>query len=580
MLTKARLKYFKMFEDQQFELGPGIVLAGPNNSGKTTLIQAISAWRLALDRWLVFRERTQSRARVRTGVQITRRDFAALPLREMNLLWTDTKTAYTKIDRAIDSTRKPGQPKLVQIELEGREPTGDKPWNLVIEFRYRSSEVLYARPRLNAGGTVPDMARNLEVAHIPPFSGIGAEETRFDRGYQDLLIGQGKPGDILRNVLLEVWQRNDGSWERLREGVREMFHCDLLVPKYTPSIPHIILEYLPGIPPARGSGHLPRLDISSAGSGFLQVLIILGLFYARPASVLLVDEPDAHLHINLQGGFLNTLRNVAKEKQCQLIIATHSGVVIRQTNPDRIISLYGKPHRLGGKQDQKDICKSLEVLSALDLFLAESQSAVLYLEDQSDFDLLRQWAHVLKHASEKWLDANIFYPLHGSDIRRAKTHFSALRLANPSVRGLVILDRNSKPSADLDKEVATNLRAVRWRRYEIESYLVHPKALVRFVTERTRQTTILGQKAEEWLRDELPPKTFRRPLADHQYLRAIKASEGILPGFFQAAGKDVSKSDYSEIASQMLPEEIHPEVTEKLDLLARVLGLDERNDPD
>ena len=45
---------------------------------------------------------------------------------------------------------------------------------------------------------------NVLVVHIPPMSGISREEPRHDRGYQDLLIDLGRPGEVLRNLLYEV----------------------------------------------------------------------------------------------------------------------------------------------------------------------------------------------------------------------------------------------------------------------------------------------------------------------------------------------------------------------------------------
>ncbi len=50
-IRKVRIEGFKRFDDVEFVLPGHIVVAGPNNSGKTTLLQAIAAWSLALTRW-------------------------------------------------------------------------------------------------------------------------------------------------------------------------------------------------------------------------------------------------------------------------------------------------------------------------------------------------------------------------------------------------------------------------------------------------------------------------------------------------------------------------------------------------
>src|SRR5437588_2873752 len=97
MISKVKVRYFKQFVEQEFDLSDHMILAGPNNSGKTTLLQAIAVWNLALQKW---RERrgpeSRSKAKQRTGVPLTRQEFTALPLREMNALWADTITGLGK----------------------------------------------------------------------------------------------------------------------------------------------------------------------------------------------------------------------------------------------------------------------------------------------------------------------------------------------------------------------------------------------------------------------------------------------------------------------------------------------------
>jgi predicted ATPase len=44
VLTKLEIRNFKVFSHTEIELGPVTVLCGPNNSGKTTALQAIAKW--------------------------------------------------------------------------------------------------------------------------------------------------------------------------------------------------------------------------------------------------------------------------------------------------------------------------------------------------------------------------------------------------------------------------------------------------------------------------------------------------------------------------------------------------------
>ena len=51
MITRLRVRNFKRFESIDVELGNPVVFIGPNNSGKTTAMQALALWDLGLKRW-------------------------------------------------------------------------------------------------------------------------------------------------------------------------------------------------------------------------------------------------------------------------------------------------------------------------------------------------------------------------------------------------------------------------------------------------------------------------------------------------------------------------------------------------
>ena len=563
MISKVSLKFFKRFADQEFHLADTIVLAGPNNSGKSTLLQAIAVWNLALQRWMT--ERESSKAKERTGIPISRKDFTAIPLREMNLLWSARDIAYKKGERP---GAKPGEHKLIGITLFGKDSEGNE-WNLGVTLRYTNKELIYVSlTNQNAEPVteVPSGAKGLQIVHVPPFSGIGAEETRYDRGYQNLLVGQGKPGDILRNLLLEVFQQKDngGSWKQLKRDVAGIFGgYELLDPQYAATDPYILVEYQDN-----SSASSKPFDIASAGSGFHQVLVLLGFFYARPASVLLLDEPDAHQHVILQRQVFDTLREVARRRQCQLLIATHSEVILEGTEPDNILSFYGTPHviQIGTERDQ--LREALKRLSSLDILSAESGSNILYLEDESSFKILSAFASILNHRALRFFDRPFFLPLNGHDVREAKAHFFSLKAVNQNIRGVLLLDGDNRNLPD--REVgAEGLRILRWRRYEVENYLIHPTALLRFV--EGTAPLFAGERRDRgkrFLEGELPPAALNDPLGDHEFLISVPASKTLLPSFFERTDTPIKKKEYYQIAAQMQDQEVHNEVREKLDQIA------------
>ncbi|MCL6450344.1 MAG: ATP-binding protein [Acetobacteraceae bacterium] len=50
MLTRLRIRNFKRFSEADIELGKSVVLIGPNNCGKTTVLQALTLWDVGLKR--------------------------------------------------------------------------------------------------------------------------------------------------------------------------------------------------------------------------------------------------------------------------------------------------------------------------------------------------------------------------------------------------------------------------------------------------------------------------------------------------------------------------------------------------
>jgi predicted ATPase len=56
VLTKLTIRNFKRFAAAEIELGNPVVFIGPNNSGKTTALQAIALWEVGLRRSTINRK--------------------------------------------------------------------------------------------------------------------------------------------------------------------------------------------------------------------------------------------------------------------------------------------------------------------------------------------------------------------------------------------------------------------------------------------------------------------------------------------------------------------------------------------
>jgi hypothetical protein len=206
---------------------------------------------------------------------------------------------------------------------------------------------------------------------------------------------------------------------------------------------------------------------------------------------------------------------------------------------------------------------------------------VLYLEDYTDLMILRAWARVLNHPALALLTTRLFWkrtvsqPRPGAEGIPARSHFEALRLVTADVRGLELLDGDARPEVQPTAITGSGLQRVRWRRYEIESYLLHPASLERFVISVVGAAGAAQHVADlhRYIEDNYPPPFVRDPLADYPFLIGTKARTDLLPPLLTAAGlPGFDYTCYFEIAEQMTPEEIHPEVTEKLDAIMSAFG--------
>ena len=164
---------------------------------------------------------------------------------------------------------------------------------------------------------------------------------------------------------------------------------------------------------------------------------MFGFIYAREASVLLIDEPDAHEHIILQRQVYERLRSVARRRNCQLLVSTHSEVILEETSPQEILSFYGKPHSIRVDEQRDQVREALRHLSSLDILETECGHKILYTESDLDLNILSAFAKILSHKSVQFFNHPFHHPLNGSHPREAKNHFFALKSISPRIRGIL-----------------------------------------------------------------------------------------------------------------------------------------------
>ena len=443
-----------------------------------------------------------------------------------------------------------------------------------MEFDYANEESFYCRPLRKSDGkspdriAVPEEAGGTRIAFLPPMSGLAATETRLDSGAVNVRIGEGRTAEVLRNLCLEVHNQHRSPWERLVAQIQSLFGAQLDPPRYVAARGEIAMTYREGS---------IQLDLSAAGRGLQQTLLLLAYMYANPGAVLLLDEPDAHLEILRQRQIYALLTDVARESGSQIIAASHSEVLLNQAaGRDMVVAFVGQPHRIDDRGSQ--VLKALRDIPFDQYYQAEQTGWVLYVEGSTDLSILQAFARRLGHDRASRALERPFVCVVENRPAAVRRHFHGLKEALPSLRGIALFDRIPPPElAPVECEI--------WSRREIENYLSSRATLEAYARASAAETVPgpLFTEAEAGRRLE----AMRRAIEEIESALAtldrgspwdadIKASDEFLTPLFVSYFKKLgvpnlmAKKSFYELADYVPDNEIDPEVHAKLDAIARV----------
>lgn len=563
MLTELHIKNFKKISDIHIELGQSVVFIGPNNSGKTTALQALALWAIGSKRWYEKRANASTPEK-RPGITINRKDLISIPVPNANLLWNDLHVRNKEKNNGKQVT----QNVCIEITLTGI--TKGKQWSCGLEFDYANTESFYCRllktgPEKQDRMPYPPEAASINIAYLPPMSGLAAVEPKWEPGRINVLLGEGQTAQVLRNLCFQLYERVDKElWNNLIEKINTLFGVELSPPKYLNERGEIIMNY-------KNENNI-ELDISSSGRGLQQTLLLLAHLYTNPSTVLLLDEPDAHLEVLRQRHIYQLLTEAARSQNSQFIAASHSEVVLEEAaSRDMVIAFVGTPHRIDDRGSQ--VLKSLKEIGYDQYYLAEQRGWVLYLEGSTDLAILQGFAEILNHPVLKHLERPFVHYV-GNQPQKANDHFFGLKEAKPNLTGCALFDRLERglpPSMGMKVHV--------WKKREIENYLCFEDVLLRYAEyyglsddlfdqpERNKRVQIMNDCINEL---SMALETLGKP---SPWSIDTKVSDEFLTPLFQkyfqkiGLPNEMQKTNYHQLTKLVKKEQIDKEVIEQLDMI-------------
>lgn len=455
MLERVHLQRFKKFEDVEVVLRPFTVLMGENSSGKTTVLQAINcALNSLYIRKLVTNDSPKGIVVQKEGVMMR-----TLP----GLDTSDSREIY--YGKASRGGSVPGAQAGARIDLY------DDKGNI-----YKLQIItLFGNLNVKCVSTKRDVNNNPDLHTLPPLfiSGfVGLHNTDRRR------LESGKVSEIIRNLVLTIKSNKPKAYDMLVDRLAKDFDFHLDEIGFDERRDVNVKATFQDV---CGDKRL-SLDFNASGSGFMQVLQILAPIYFMSQGetrVVLLDEPDAHLHPNLQETLAHTLREVQRELDIQIIISTHSTSIIRAADPSEVVPISANMKvnvPLRGTTDVED-----EIHARIDNYeLAKSKLSgkIVFVED-TNRDILKAFDEKL---GTKCFSGTNTVPVIAGRGRDDKMPFHVKRLmrewTGEDVEVHLVIDsdgmsdewRNRLCEYAIKNNVILHLLA----RHEIENYLLNP----------------------------------------------------------------------------------------------------------
>jgi hypothetical protein len=420
-IKEVKVHRFKQFESALIPLQEGLsLLVGGNNSGKSSLLHALAVWEFCKTIVEFNRGRKAwTQGGLPQGIGISASDFTPIILPSLRHLWHNLnpqkkreKDGYTlKIEAEWDAGGE-----TYKLEF-GLSLANDRLFIKTLNSTLKLHELeTHSGEPLN--GIVP------KIAYLPPFAGITDREPLHSVAMRNRLLGQGLSGAVIRNVLFDLAAHNKRSravlrgdktkitskdletlrehdpWELLQKALASMFGLGLKIDDFDDRYhAQLIVETHKAKIDARGvpkkNGDESPHDLMVEGSGFLQWLSVYALALSPDVDVVLLDEPDAHLHCSLQLELVRLLSSMSEQKNKQVLMATHSTELIKSFDHRCILQICKKPKYLSGPEKKIGLLAGIGTHFSPKLHELGVHRRLLLVESEFDERMLKAWAETI-----------------------------------------------------------------------------------------------------------------------------------------------------------------------------------------
>lgn len=408
-LTKLILEKFKKVDKVDLDLHSLNVLVGGNNSGKSSVLQGIHFSVIAA---IASREAGRD--------TYTQESLMFCPARNFEDLRHGTP--YTN------------QTHFGFLKLFASSPEdGNAQYDVRIYRGRNEGNVGCMRTGNVKLGSMVASSDRLFSVYVPGLAGIPQAEQFRTESVVRRGVASGDANLYLRNVL---WLINEkGKLDELQTWMRGLF------PKF-----HIWLRFDPRMDvflsvDISTTGLLGRrCPLELVGTGVLQALQIFSYVSLFGPRLLLLDEPDSHLHPDNQGLLARALQYIASETSTQIVVSTHSRHLVDALQDDSnfIWLKEGKVFKQGFDLERLPLLMDIGALDSFDRLMAGAVKWV-FLSEDTDMSLLKLLA---EKAGFPKGDTLFFSYKTSSNLEPAKILASFIKEIAPETEVVIHRDRD------------------------------------------------------------------------------------------------------------------------------------------
>ena len=535
MIKTLELKRFKKFEHTTIELGELSILVGENSSGKTTILQAIN---LALHSF--------SRMKLYSTINgVAKPRSKGVGCRELpGILNNDFRELYY----AKKSRGSQNGSGAIGAELF---LTDNK--NNCFGIQISSLFGGYNITPLSKASQIsnsPELHQK-EALLISGFVGLSSSEEKTLSLSLRNRLRDGRASEIIRNLLLDTKENVPENYTLLVQRLEKDFGFIIDDVAFNEQEDINVHAYYD----ERINSTKVPFDFCASGSGMMQVLQILTSIYRYcpfNSTIVLLDEPDAHLHANMQVALFHSLQEIQKELGIQIIISTHSTAIISAASPSEIIPVSNAAQIKALTEIDEVEEVITERIDSYELSKIKTNGVLVFFEDQN-IEYLQRCDQVLN--THCLVGPRTVSYLTGRT-KDDKLPFSVKpvlkEILGKDVSVFVIRDRDGLSSDVTDVLVALAEKAKLHyhflENYEIESYLLSPDLIHRTLSKSNPDKEIptvdeLRTQISSYLLD-----TIR--LAKYPYTTVLEdclSKMSCFPGLEQYRGSNEYRGKASEI---------------------------------